>query len=310
MEKKIISLGELEPEEVRRIIRLAVDLKRRPSRYRSSLEGRRLLLLFQKTSTRTRAAFELGMKGLGGQTVVMEWEKSNLAISPISYEAAFLSRVFDCVMARLVRNEDMVELARSLAVPAVNGCCDRYHPSQILADLMTIYEIRGDLRTSLCYVGVQNNVANSLLLACRKLGIRLTFVTPLKDSIPREVQCCMAEPAADEEGRPLFEETMDLEQAVGRCEFLYTDTWVNMERFHDRSYRQERVSAMLPYQINRRLVENRDLYIMHDMPVHPGYEIDDYSITCGRSVIFQQAENRLYTAQALLLALLDGAQEG
>jgi ornithine carbamoyltransferase len=308
MKPGVLTVGELGDGELHRLIELSLDLKARPEKYAGRLAGRRLLLLFQKSSTRTRAAFELGMKALGGHTVVMDWDRSNLAISPVRYEAAFLSRVFDCVMARLVSHRDMEELARSLDVPAINGCCDRYHPSQVLADLMTVHEVRGDLDTTIGYVGVHNNVTNSLVLACAALGIPLVLVTPVSDPVPPDVARVIEEAGSGRAGVRIHR-TLDLEEAAGRCEFLYTDTWVNMEKFDDAAYREERMGAMLPYQVNRMLVEGRDLYIMHDMPVHPGYEIDEYCITCERSVIYQQAENRLYTAQALLLHLLEGRDE-
>jgi ornithine carbamoyltransferase len=234
----------------------------------------------------------------------MEWEKSNLAISPIRHEAAFLCRVFDAVMARLLSNRDLLELARAFEGPVINGCCDLYHPSQILADLMTIREVHGSLDTTVCYVGVHNNVTNSLLLACAKLGVRLILVTPEKDELPESVQHVLADPPTDSRGDPLIHETLDLDAAVSRCRFLYTDTWVNMEHFANGSWLRERKKAMLPYQVNRDLVRGRDLFIMHDMPVHPGYEIDEYSVYGEQSVVYRQAENRLYTAQALLLELL------
>jgi ornithine carbamoyltransferase len=300
VEQKIISLNELSGEEIRKLIALAIDLKMNPDKYKSSLSGKNLLLLFQKTSTRTRAAFELGMKELGGNTVVMDWEKSNFAISPLKYESRYLATVFDCILARLVKNTNIVELAESVDIPVINGCCNLYHPSQILADVMTVYEIKGQYETSICFIGVQNNIANSLLFACKKLGIKLFFVTPLRDEIPEDVQQCM-------DGMENLKETLDLEYGAASGEFLYTDTWINMELFNDESYsseRDRRIEIMLPYQINKKLLEGRDVYIMHDMPVHPGYEIDDYAINCDRSVIFRQAENRLYTAQALLLTLL------
>ncbi len=305
MHQKILTIGELSDGDLLRLVELSLDLKARPEKYAGRLDGRRLLLLFQKSSTRTRTAFELGMKSLGGHTVVMDWERSNLSISPIRHEAAFLSRVFDCVLARLVRYEDMEELARSLEVPAINGCCDRYHPSQVLADLMTVQETRGDLDTTMGYVGVHNNVTNSLVLACARLGIRLVLVTPESDPVPPDVARVLDEAESSTNGA--IQRTLDLKEAAERCEFLYTDTWVNMERFDDAEYREARIGAMLPYQVNRGLVEGKDLYVMHDMPVHPGYEIDDWCVTCERSVIYRQAENRLYTAQALLLSLLEEA---
>lgn len=302
MEDKIISANELSGGEILSLVELAIDIKRNSAQYSDSLTGKSLLLLFQKTSTRTRAAFELGMKQLGGDTVVMDWESSNFSISPISYEARYLETVFDCIMARVIHHEDLRELADSVHIPVINGCCNLYHPSQTLADLMTVFEVKGSYDTSICYIGVQNNVANSLLLACSKVGVRLTLVTPIRDDIPPDVAQCLEKGDA-------VSETLDLQNALKECEFIYTDTWVNMELFHDDAYREEkerRMKLLLPYQVNRGLIEGSDVHVMHDMPVHPGFEIDEYAINCEGSVIFRQAENRLYTAQALLIALMGG----
>jgi ornithine carbamoyltransferase len=134
-----------------------------------------------------------------------------------------------------------------------------------------------------------------------KLGLKLTFVTPLKDAVPQDFSKLA-------EQSNFFHQTLDLGDAVRESEFIYTDTWINMEYFslNERDPKmEEKVRTMLPYQVNKQLIEKKGIFIMHDMPVHPGFEIDDYSINCEKSLIFQQAENRLYTAQALLLHLLD-----
>jgi ornithine carbamoyltransferase len=301
MNKKIISINELSAEEVRKVVTAAADIKKRPDRYKNSLKKQTLFLLFQKTSTRTRLAFELGMKKLGGNTIVLEWAKSNFAISPLRYETRYVSSMVDCILARVLKNEDIQELARFSSVPVINGCCDMYHPSQILADLLTIYEVKGDFETTLTYVGIQNNVANSLFYACVKVGMSLIFVTPFRDRLPENF-------LELSQKTPGFDETLDLEEALSRSEFVYTDTWVNMEQFKDRvpdAGKRSRIEKMKDYQVNRKLIEQRNIYVMHDMPVHPGMEIDDYAINCEKSLIFQQAENRMYSAQALLLLLLD-----
>ena len=301
MEKSIISLKELTGAEIRGLVKTAVDIKKNPGRFSTKLSGKTLFLLFQKTSTRTRLAFELGMKRLGGLTAVMDWGKSNFSISPLRHEARYVGTMVDCVLARLMRNEDVLEFSRSAGIPFINGCCNLFHPTQALADLMTVYEVTGGFDASLAYVGIQNNVANSLFYACVKTGVKLTFVTPLKDELPE---------GFDDEKKNAagFSETLDLEEAVSRCRFIYTDTWINMEAFGDPAKKGEneaKIGAMMKYQVNRKLVEGRDVYILHDMPVHPGLEIDEYSITCERSVIFRQAQNRMYAGQALLLALMD-----
>ena len=222
MEQKIISVNEISAGEILDLIDLAVTIKRDADQYSSSLHGKSLLLLFQKTSTRTRAAFELGMKRLGGDAVVMDWESSNFAISPISYEARYLGTVFDCMMARLKNNKDVRELADSVRIPVINGCCDLFHPSQTIADLMTVYELKRSYQTSICYVGVHNNVCNSLLLACTALGIPLTLVTPIHDEIPEFVATAIEQDKG-------VRSTLNLDEALETCEFVYTDTWMNME---------------------------------------------------------------------------------
>ena len=301
MAKDIITVNELTKEEIIKIVNTAIDIKNNPVRYENRLRSKALLLLFQKSSTRTRIAFELGMKKLGGTTIVMDWGKSNFTISPLRYEARYIADMVDAILARLIKNEDVCELARSASVPVINGCCDMYHPSQVLADLMTVYEVSGGFDTSMVYIGIQNNVANSLFYAFLKVGVNLIFVTPLKDRIPDDFEMRAKK-------SKIFEETLNLEYAVSNSKFLYTDTWINMEVYNREDLSAERdkkIKTMAAYQINRELIENRDVRIMHDMPVHPGLEIDEYAINCGKSVIFQQAENRMYAGQALVLYLLD-----
>lgn len=301
MVKDIITVNELTREEIIRIVNTAINIKNNPVRYENRLNGRTLLLLFQKTSTRTRIAFELGMKKLGGATIVMDWVKSNFTISPLMYEARYVSDMVDAILARLIKNEDICEFARSASVPVINGCCDMYHPSQVLADLMTVYEVHEGFDTSVAYIGIQNNVANSLFYACLKVGVKLIFVTPLKDKVPDDFKILV-------EKSKVFKETLNLEYAVSNSKFLYTDTWINMEEYSREDLSAERdnkIKTMMAYQINRGLIENKNVHIMHDMPVHPGLEIDEYAINCEKSVIFKQAENRMYAGQALLLFLLD-----
>ena len=300
MKKDIITIGELDKKELIELVHLGKEIKENPEKYRTSLSEKTLLLLFQKTSTRTRLSFELGMKLLGGNVIVLDWEKSNFSISPLEYEAKYVSRVVDCIMARLLTNEKIVELAAHSEVPVINGCCNMFHPSQILGDLLTIYEIKGNFDVTITYVGVQNNVANSMFLACKELGINLIFVTPEIDSVPEGLEKEMEEYSG-------FTRTLNLEIALEKTDFLYTDTWINMEYFGKAeyaSYIKSRIDLMLPYQITEEMIRGRDLYFMHDMPVHPGYEVDEWVLKNEKSVVYQQAENRLYSAQSLLYYLL------
>jgi ornithine carbamoyltransferase len=301
--KHCVSLAEFTPEDVRGIVNDARTLKQNPARYSRLLAERWLLMLFQKTSTRTRLSFEIGMGRLGGRSLTMNWDESNFAISPIAYEARYASGQVDLILARLKRHQDVLELARHSRVPVINGCDDRFHPAQALADLLTIYEAAGTFEgQTLAYVGVHNNVANSLCLACSRVGVHLILVTP-------ETNPAANDPGMMErllaEGR--IERTLDLKAAAKRATFVYTDTWVDMEFFDDPAHQEEkarRVRLMKPYQLNAENLAGSSAMILHDMPIHPGYEIAAELVDAPRSLIYRQADNRLYAQQALMLHLL------
>ena len=301
--KHCVTLDDFSAAELVSIVRLAQKLKQDPPAFEGILRGRWLLMLFQKTSTRTRMSFEIGMGRLGGQTLVMDWDSSNFSISPIEYEARYASTHADLIMARLKLHRDVRRLADSSRVPVINGCDDRYHPCQGLADLLTVYEQAGGFSgQTVAYVGIHNNVANSLVCGLSKVGARLILVTPETNPAAEDPQ--LMERALS---TGLVERTLNLRDAVERAHFVYTDTWVDMEFFGDASYQAEkerRVALMLPYQLNRENLAGSDAYILHDMPIHPGYEITEEVVESPRSLIFQQAENRLYAQQALMLYLL------
>ena len=306
--KHCISLRTFSAEEVQGLIRRAAEIKRGPERFVEALRGRWLLMLFQKTSTRTRLSFEMGIARLGGRSIVLDWDTTNFAISPIAYEARYVSQHAHLIMARLKQHGDLLELARHSRVPVINGCDDRFHPCQALADLLTIYEAAGELAgQTLTYVGIHNNVANSLAYACAKTGMHLILVTP-EVNPPAYDEAMLAEL----ERTGAVERTLDLKEAARRSQFVYTDTWVDMEFFQDPAYgaeKQRRIERLKPFQLSRANLGGAQPYIMHDMPIHPGYEIHEELIDDPRSLIFRQAENRLFAQQALMLHLL-GQGEG
>lgn len=303
--KHVLALHHMSAADIKAIVETALDVKRAPERYEHSLRGRNLLMLFQKTSTRTRLSFELGIQELGGRAVVMDWDKSNFAISPIRYEARYVSRHADLIMARLLRHLDLVELAESARVPVINGCCERYHPTQALADLLTIRERIGSLSgATVAYVGMHNNVANCLTAGVTKMGLNMILITPEVNDAARDDELINAAKAT---GR--LEITTD-PLAVRKADFVYTDTWVDMENFNNPDYaaeRARRLEVMMPYQINAALLGDSRPYIMHDMPVHPGLEISEDLIESERSIIYDQAENRMHVEKALMLHLLGAA---
>jgi ornithine carbamoyltransferase len=285
------------------VINRSLEIKQNPQNYWKELEARSLAMIFQKTSTRTRVSFEVAMTELGGHAIFLDWRATNFTLADIYDETKYLSRNVDCIMARLMRHEDLKVMAKASRVPVINGCDEKYHPCQAIADLMTMKEVKGNLEgIKLVYVGVHNNVCNSLIEACTKVGVRITTVTPLINEPSKDDELIKA---AEETG--LYENTLDVRAAVKDADFVYTDTWVDMEFFLDPKYAKEkerRMNIMMPYQINTKLLRESNAYVMHDMPIHRDYEISAEMIESPRSIIYQQAENRLHSAKAILIALL------
>jgi ornithine carbamoyltransferase len=300
----LINFKELSDQQLMEIIDKAVEVKRNPKKYRTALNGKSLAMIFQKTSTRTRVAFEVAMTQLGGHALYIDWRTTNFALADVSDETRYLSRNVDCIMARLMKNADLQAMAKASHVPVINGCDEKYHPSQAITDLMTMKEKRGTLKgVKLVYIGAHNNVCNSLIEGCTKTGVKITTVTPIFN-----------EPSRDEEllenarKTGLYEAALDVKKAVKDADFVYTDTWVDMEFFLDPKYAEEkekRIKLMMPYQINRKLLKESNAYVMHDMPIHRGYEISSDMIEDPKSIIYEQSENKLYSAKAILLKLLE-----
>jgi ornithine carbamoyltransferase len=299
----LLSLRELTGEQLSALVRKALEIKQNPAAYANALDGKGLLLLMQKTSTRTTLAFTGAIHQLGGYAVRLSWAESNFAISPLALEARYVSTTVDAVMARLRRWEDLAELAAHATVPVVNGCCTRYHPSQVVADCLTVLEVAGRWDgVRLAYVGVHNNVTNSLLAGCTRLGMHVNLVTPIVHDSAVD-----AELVAEAEATGLVRRFDTVAEAAKDSDFVYTDTWIDMEHFDDPAYQEEkqrRIDLMLPFQLNAQTLAGADPWIMHDMPIHPGFEISAETIDAPRSVIFQQAENRLHAAKAILHELM------
>jgi len=299
----LINFKDLSAQQLVEIIDKAIEVKHNPEKYQDALDGKSLALIFQKTSTRTRVSFEVAMTQLGGHALYIDWRTTNFALADIYDETRYLSRNVDCIMARLMKNADLQAMAKASRVPVINGCDEKYHPSQAIADLMTMKEKKGTLRGArLVYIGIHNNVCNSLIEGCTRTGAKITTVTPIFN-----------EPSRDEEimenarKTGLYENTLEVKKAVEDADFVYTDTWVDMEFFLDPKFaeqKEKRVKLMMPYQINRELLMKSEAYIMHDMPIHRGYEISADVIESPKSVIYEQSENRLYSAKAILLKLL------
>jgi ornithine carbamoyltransferase len=299
----LINFKEFSGKDLNELVDSAIEAKNNPKKYLKTFEGKSVALIFQKTSTRTRVSFEVAMTQLGGHALYVDWRTTNFALANISDEIQYLSRNVDCIMARLLCNSDLLKMAAASQVPVINGCDEMYHPSQALADLITIKEKYGKLKgAKLVYIGVHNNVANSLIEACTKTGVKITTVTPIFNEASRDDRLL-----AEAKKTGLWTTTLDVKNAVDNTDFVYTDTWIDMEFFADPKFeaeKEKRIKLMMPYQINAELLQSSDPYIMHDMPIHRGYEISAEAIQAPKSIIYQQAENRLYAAKAIFLKLI------
>jgi ornithine carbamoyltransferase len=300
----LVNFKDLSGQQLEALVDLGIEVKQNPKKYSKSLPDKSVALIFQKTSTRTRVAFEVAMTQLGGHGLFIDWRTTNFTLADIADETRYLSRNVDAIMARLLKNTDLLRMVKASRVPVINGCDDKYHPSQAIADLITIKEKKGKLKDAkLVYIGVHNNVCNSLIEGCTKTGVKLTTVTPIVNEAARDEELMMS---AKKTG--LWKTTLDAKKAVKDADFVYTDTWIDMEFFTDPKFaveKERRLKLMMPYQINAELLKGSKAYVMHDMPIHRGYEITPEAIEKPNAVIYEQAENRLYAAKAILVKLAE-----
>ncbi len=305
-----INLKDFNKEQLELILNRALTVKQNQAKFSQALTGKKMYMLFEKTSTRTALSFGLGMNELGGTYFLQNWEDSNFSIGEIQDEARYVGRNVDIIMARLKLNENINLMAKYSPVPVINGCCNRYHPCQAMGDLLTIKETFGHYNVKLLYIGVLNNVFNSLAASLPKLGGELIAITPLinQPSLDQDLL-----ETARNSGRFTaidceHQTKKTLREIVGEVDIVYTDTWVDMEFFNNQSFseaKQQRIDRMLPFQLNNQLLAGTKAKVMHDMPIHPGYEITRKIVENHIDFILQQAENRRHAEKGILLTLLE-----
>jgi ornithine carbamoyltransferase len=303
MERDFLSIDDLTPEELYHLLELGQKVKASPGDYAARLEGLSIALVFEKPSTRTRLSFEVGVAELGAHPLVISGADLQLGRGEtIEDTGRVFSRYVDAIALRTFGQERLEAMAEAAGVPVVNALSDFEHPCQVLADLMTIREQRGDLAgLSLAYLGDGNNVAHSLLLGGAKAGMHVRVGTPPGyEPIPQVVE--RAEEMAKETGGSVTVTNDPVEATVG-VDVLYTDVWASMGQ---ESESADRALVFPAYRIDRAAVERAapDAIVMHCLPAHRGDEITDEVIDGPRSVVWDQAENRLHVQKALLLWLL------
>jgi ornithine carbamoyltransferase len=287
-------------EQLNALLDLAQQVKHSRPRFAAALKGRYISLLFEKPSLRTRMTFELAIKQLGGDCVTQVGMIGDR--EPLKDVARNLARWTDAIVARTFAQETVEELAHWSGLPVINALSDIYHPCQALADMFTLKEqferVRG---IKLTYLGDGNNVANSLLLCCARLGINMSVATPAG----YEPQSSIVEQALQlaESTGAVIEITNDAAEAVHSAHAVYTDVWASMGQ---ESQADERKRLFAPYQVNQELMAKarKDARFMHCLPAKRGQEVTDEVMESDQSVAFDQAENRLHVQKAALLMLL------
>ena len=297
----LVSLNDRSAKEITALLDLAARLKRRKGRGRE-LAGKILALVFQKPSMRTRVSFEAAMDRLGGSCIYLGPDEVGLGSrEPARDVARVLSRYVDGIVARTFGHGDVEEMARYATVPVINGLSDRAHPCQALSDLLTIRERCGRLRgLRLGYVGDGNNVLHSLMEGCARCGISVTAAVP-RGYEPEAAVVAAARRAAQHGATIII--TDQPEAAAQESDVLYTDVWTSMGQEEEAVRRRHAFGA---FQLNARLLAlaKPTCIVMHCLPAHRGEEITDDVMEGPRSAVFEQAENRLYTAEAVLVTLM------
>ncbi|HKL74140.1 MAG TPA: ornithine carbamoyltransferase [Clostridia bacterium] len=298
--KHLLKLMDLSKEEIIELLNLADQLKfeQKNGIEHKILSGKTLGMIFAKASTRTRVSFEVGMYQLGGNAIFLTDNDTQIGRGePIEDTARVLSRFVDGIMIRTFKQSDVENLASFGTVPIINGLTDYCHPCQVLADLMTIREIKNSLKgLKLCYIGDGNNMANSLIVGCIKVGMKVAI-------------CCPNEYRPDpllikwgyDQG--MLTVTDNLYDAAKDSDVLYTDVWASMGQ---ESEKKERVKAFSGFQINEEImnIANKDAIVLHCLPAHKGEEITAEVFEKHANEIFEESENRLHAQKAVLAKVI------
>jgi ornithine carbamoyltransferase len=298
--KDLLSVGDLGPEDVRRLLLRAAEMKRRKKS--AVLAGRSLALLFEKPSLRTRVSFDVAMRQLGGNAIYLSQSEVGLGTrEPVADVARTLSRYVDIIAARTFSHATLEALAAHATVPVINALSDSEHPCQALADILTVKEKKGRLEgVTLAYVGDGNNVACSLLLAAALVGARFRVASPRGYEVPDPVVARGRSLAGDGSAIALVKTPRE---AVEGADVVYTDVWTSMGQEGEAAVRRRDFAG---FQITEDLLSLAapDAILMHPLPAHHGEEVAPGLIDSPHSVVFDQAENRLHVQKAILAALL------
>ena len=304
-QRHLLTLQGWSEDDILQCLSMALQLKQaqKAGTPHPLLQGKTLGMIFAKSSTRTRVSFEVGMYQLGGHALFLSANDIQLGRGePVPDTARVLSRMVDGIMIRTFAQSDVADLAQYGSIPVINGLTDAFHPCQILADLMTLYERKGKFKgLKLTYVGDGNNVAHSLLIGCSKLGIDVALACP-KSYPPSTEYVAWAKANAATQGSSAVI-TTDLHAAIADADAVYTDVWTSMGQ---ESETQKRLFAFAGFQVDAALMAQAkpDAIFLHCLPAHRGEEVSAEVIDGPQSAVFDQAENRLHAQKAVMAMLM------
>ena len=303
--RHLISIHDLDVDDVRALFALAKDVKAHPEKFRRALAGQTLGMIFQKSSTRTRVSFEVGMIQLGGHALFLSSRDIQLGRGEtVSDTAQVLSRYLDGIMARTFAHQDVVDLAEHGTVPIINGLTDDLHPCQGLTDYFTLTEAFGDLKgRKLAYLGDGNNMAHSLLFGASKVGMDIAIATP-KGYEVSSYYLDLARQDAVAAGTRIVTTHEPAEAAQG-ASAVYTDVWASMGQEEEQ---KKRLQAFQGFTVDAALMAqaDKDAVFLHCLPAHRGEEVSAEVADGPQSRIFDEAENRLHTQKAIMITLMGG----
>ena len=303
--KDFIEIHDFTAAEVTEIFELAREMKAKPKKFRDALEGQTLAMIFEKSSTRTRVSFEVGMYQLGGHALFLSSRDIQLGRGePITDTAKVLSRYVDGIMARTFAHKTVTDLAEHATVPVINGLTDLSHPCQAMTDYFTAWEKFGDLKgLKMAYVGDGNNMAHSLMFGAPKVGMHIAVATPPGYAPDKDV-VAQARADADEAGTTMVV-TNSIDEAVQDADIVETDVWASMGQEEEADKRRRDFAGWM---VDQRLMAlaHKEAIFMHCLPAHRGEEVSAEVIDSSRSVIYDEAENRLHVQKAIMHVLMKG----
>ena len=303
--RDFLTLKDFTRQEIEEMVKLGIDLKAKQKAGIPTpiLEGKTLGMIFQKSSTRTRVSFEVGMYQLGGSALFLSTNDLQIGRGePIKDTARVLSRYLDGIMIRTYSHADVEELAEYADIPVINGLTDDYHPTQIIADLITIQEHKGKLEgIKFAYVGDGNNMTHSLMIGCAKVGMDVTVACP-DGYMPNPEIVALAQGYAAESGGSVTV-MHDPKEAVKGVDVIYTDTWASMGQEAEKEIRKK---AFVGYQVDDAMMAlaKPDAIFMHCLPAYRGMEVTDEVMESAQSVVFDEAENRLHAHKAIMASVM------